>query len=469
MYSRMDSLRWDVISSSCAQPHLWSHHRPEIRDNSTGSNADCNRFGGKVDLAEKLFTSSHDLRGLIKSCNTSSDTGRGNNMVQQLVPPVDSMTVASSLNLLKTQEATKLTTDVVLAKSRAGTTWREALSEELHCPLINRPYSTCPLSGLMPAIVSKMQVHNGVEGDTIEISGDSLESLDCLLSATNSNTDTSVEDDGISMLFSDCRNLWNFNTSGAISSGESENNGAKDEDNDACRQVKNPVEMASKDYSPFNHVKSSDTRPSSSKRNKEREETKTAANHPYFDLFQSDSSTTEGGFQLISENRSKVKKPRLERQQKTSNINFQQPNSSLSSSIDEPDTEAIAQVKDMIYRAAVFRPVSLDLDVVEKPKRKNVRISSDPQTVAARQRRERISERIRILQRLVPGGSKMDTASMLDEAANYLKFLRSQVKVLETLGHKLDSVSYSSTNLPFQPLPFNQDFAMQPFFPLPKP
>ncbi|KAL0415150.1 UNVERIFIED_CONTAM: Transcription factor [Sesamum latifolium] len=39
----------------------------------------------------------------------------------------------------------------------------------------------------------------------------SLESLDCLLSASNSQTDTtSVEDDGISMIFSDCKSLWTY-------------------------------------------------------------------------------------------------------------------------------------------------------------------------------------------------------------------------------------------------------------------
>ncbi|RYR49657.1 hypothetical protein Ahy_A07g036187 [Arachis hypogaea] len=326
-------------------------------------------------------------------------------------------------------------------------------------------------------------------------SSSSLESLDCLLSATNSNTDTTTattsleEDDSISIILSDCRNFWNFTTNyGAItaaaaaSSAESETNNVSNKQNNMQyhhhhhqinnKELDETVSQASKRTinDQYDLIKTSSSAAA------------TTTTGPYFSIFHNSSSsaTESGAFKLIKENPlPRSKKPRWENNNNnnnnkhggsSSNINFQQPNSSHST-IDEPDPEAIAQMKEMIYRAAAFRPVNLGLEVAEKPKRKNVKISSDPQTVAARQRREKISERIRVLQKIVPGGSKMDTASMLDEAANYLKFLRSQVKALESLGNKLDTMNNHNvpptTTIAFS---FNPSFPIMPsYFPNPKP
>ncbi|KAI3993172.1 hypothetical protein MKX01_009915 [Papaver californicum] len=56
--------------------------------------------------------------------------------------------------------------------------------------------------------------------------------------------------------------------------------------------------------------------------------------------------------------------------------------------------------------------------------------ATDPHSIAERLRRERIAERMKALQELVPSFSKTDKATMLDEVVDYVKFLRLQVKVL---------------------------------------
>ncbi|KAL5988861.1 Transcription factor une12 [Asimina triloba] len=56
--------------------------------------------------------------------------------------------------------------------------------------------------------------------------------------------------------------------------------------------------------------------------------------------------------------------------------------------------------------------------------------ATDPHSIAERLRRERIAERIKALQELLPNFNKTDRAAMLDEILDYVKFLRLQVKVL---------------------------------------
>jgi hypothetical protein len=84
--------------------------------------------------------------------------------------------------------------------------------------------------------------------------------------------------------------------------------------------------------------------------------------------------------------------------------------------------------------------------MMKRRRRRNVRISKDPQSVAARRRRERISDRILRLQRYVPWARKLDTASMLEEAIQYIKFLKAErLLLLRRSSHASISSPLSSS------------------------
>ncbi|KAK7401634.1 hypothetical protein VNO78_13258 [Psophocarpus tetragonolobus] len=57
-----------------------------------------------------------------------------------------------------------------------------------------------------------------------------------------------------------------------------------------------------------------------------------------------------------------------------------------------------------------------------------------PQSLAARERRRKITEKTVELGKLVPGGPKLNTAEMLNAAARYVKYLQAQIGMLELMN-----------------------------------
>ncbi|XP_002862272.2 transcription factor bHLH139 [Arabidopsis lyrata subsp. lyrata] len=69
---------------------------------------------------------------------------------------------------------------------------------------------------------------------------------------------------------------------------------------------------------------------------------------------------------------------------------------------------------------------------LKRKAKSNKGIASDPQSLYARKRRERINDRLKTLQSLVPNGTKVDISTMLEDAVHYVKFLQLQIKLLSS-------------------------------------
>ena len=67
-----------------------------------------------------------------------------------------------------------------------------------------------------------------------------------------------------------------------------------------------------------------------------------------------------------------------------------------------------------------------------------------PQSIAARERRRKITEKTQELGKLIPGGSKMSTAEMFQAAYKYVKFLQAQLSILQSVGSSIRVISSSA-------------------------
>ncbi|GMI83905.1 hypothetical protein HRI_002059800 [Hibiscus trionum] len=56
------------------------------------------------------------------------------------------------------------------------------------------------------------------------------------------------------------------------------------------------------------------------------------------------------------------------------------------------------------------------------------------QSITARERRRKITRKTQELGKLVPGGTKMNTAEMLQSAFKYVKFLQDQLRILQLIN-----------------------------------
>lgn len=73
------------------------------------------------------------------------------------------------------------------------------------------------------------------------------------------------------------------------------------------------------------------------------------------------------------------------------------------------------------------------------------RRAAQEHNLSERRRRDRINEKMRALQQLVPHCNKTDKASMLDEAIEYLKSLQLQVQVMWTMGGGMAPVMFPAS------------------------
>ncbi|CAI0545995.1 unnamed protein product [Linum tenue] len=74
-----------------------------------------------------------------------------------------------------------------------------------------------------------------------------------------------------------------------------------------------------------------------------------------------------------------------------------------------------------------------DEEVMNKKQGNGDGVTLSAQSIAARHRRRRITQKTQELGKLIPGGNKLNTAEMFQAAAQYVKFLQAQISVLQSM------------------------------------
>ncbi|KAK9941906.1 hypothetical protein M0R45_007598 [Rubus argutus] len=105
---------------------------------------------------------------------------------------------------------------------------------------------------------------------------------------------------------------------------------------------------------------------------------------------------------------------------------------SSSSCCSEDDSIACKEVSGGFSPTSSLSPKEAAIPNLNGKSRARRGSASDPQSLYARKRREKINERLRVLQNLVPNGTKVDISTMLEEAVHYVKFLQLQIKLLSS-------------------------------------
>ncbi|XP_025611786.1 transcription factor bHLH52-like [Arachis hypogaea] len=124
-------------------------------------------------------------------------------------------------------------------------------------------------------------------------------------------------------------------------------------------------------------------------------------------------------------------------------------------------SEGAALPEELLFPAAVATPSSdfMVPNIVlnsfcvginnDNEKKKDSERPISAQSIAARERRKKITDKTQEFGKLVPGGPKMNTAEMLYAASKYVKYLQTQIGMLQLMNtlQKEDEVAPPSEDL----------------------